>query len=641
MNTALPPPRYRLPLVVCVCALLGLAAVYQLRAWLALLYINTQFVTSRAKIVMGDYSCEVNRLPLHALATKDYCAFIDRYCNRTYFAVARFYYCSRPTVGTLVLLMIALIFISILLFVSLSVLVANYLYPILRAACHQYHINDKLFSFVVVPFVNCFPDLVNYYTSLKTDSIDLTLGQVIGSILIVFTLVTGSICILQPFDVAVNRDLLMNDFVLVFLVVLVFLYFILDGKITIFECACMILLYFLYAAYLLLQKHPQNEQEDPGALSAGEPDLESGGAFVAFPLYSPTHLLLSVPVAPSFGIEDALSVISDEMEADSAHKTYGAVHDADAVDLRSFGTTPTKASNAIATREAASAVSLCSSVRNEGKLHSWRPVLFGLLRTFQVLFNLIDLTLFVLIPYSEDDVRLALADLGELARQDEVHSVWLNWRKCAHLDAVTVLVSYLRCLAIPGVLYMLYGEGPSPYWGAIVVFLAVWTRLLFVTNRTPAFAVRIVSLMATLLIVSEILVTILQILKNLGVIMRISESLLGLTIFAVTNSVNDIITNVTLANLGQPILGINACLGTPLLLILLGVGFNGLFLTLRRGTKLVLDVNTHLMVTTLGLLVVLAFYIVYIPANGWRLDRRLGVIVVLWWVFITVINCLV
>lgn len=640
MNTALAPPRYRLRLVVCVCAMLGLAAVYHLRAWQALLYIDTQFVTSRAKIVMGEYSCEVNRLPLQALATRDYCAFIDRYCSRTYFAVARFYYCSRPTVGTLVLLMIALIFITILLFVSLSVLVANYLYPILRAACHQYHINDKLFSFVVVPFVNCFPDLVNYYTSLKTDSIDLTLGQVIGSILIVFTLVTGSICILQPFDVAVNRDLLMNDFVLVFLVVLVFLYFILDGKITIFECASMIVLYFLYAAYLLLQKHPQDEQEDTGTVSAGEPDLETGGAFVAFPLYSPAHLLLSVPVAPNFGIEDALSIISGEMEADSAHKTYGAVHDADTVDLRSFGTIPAKAS-AIATREASSEISLRSSVWNEGELHSLRLVLFGLLRMFQVLFNLIDLTLFVLIPYSEDDVRLALSDLVELARHDVEHSVWLNWRKCAHLEAVRVLVSYLRCLAIPGVLYALYGEGPSPYWGAIVVVLAVWTHFFFVTNRTPAFAVRIVSLTATLLIVSEILVTILQILKNLGVILRISESLLGLTIFAVTNSVNDIITNVTLANLGQPILGINACLGTPMLLILLGVGFNGLFLTLRRGTKLVLDVNTHLMVTTLGLLVVLAFYIVYIPANGWRLDRRLGAIVVLWWIFITVINCLV
>jgi len=47
--------------------------------------------------------------------------------------------------------------------------------------------------------------------------------------------------------------------------------------------------------------------------------------------------------------------------------------------------------------------------------------------------------------------------------------------------------------------------------------------------------------------------------------LRISDSIMGLSFFAMGNSLGDLITNVSIARMGFSKMAIGACLGTPLL----------------------------------------------------------------------------
>ncbi|KAL3463780.1 Sodium/calcium exchanger protein-domain-containing protein [Aspergillus heterothallicus] len=129
-------------------------------------------------------------------------------------------------------------------------------------------------------------------------------------------------------------------------------------------------------------------------------------------------------------------------------------------------------------------------------------------------------------------------------------------------------------------------------------------------------------------------------LKTVGVILNISDSLLGLTVFAVGNSLGDLVANITVARLGYPVMALSACFGGPMLNILLGIGLGGLYMTLhskKSQTMAVADitydiaVSKVLIISGATLLVTLVGLLVVIPWNKWRMDRKIGCgLIVLW-----------
>ncbi|KAG9299917.1 hypothetical protein G9A89_009645 [Geosiphon pyriformis] len=70
-------------------------------------------------------------------------------------------------------------------------------------------------------------------------------------------------------------------------------------------------------------------------------------------------------------------------------------------------------------------------------------------------------------------------------------------------------------------------------------------------------------------------------LQALGLIMGLSDAILGLTIFAMGNSLGDFVANITIARMGFPMMAMSACFGGPMLNILLGIGISGTYMTLK------------------------------------------------------------
>lgn len=123
-----------------------------------------------------------------------------------------------------------------------------------------------------------------------------------------------------------------------------------------------------------------------------------------------------------------------------------------------------------------------------------------------------------------------------------------------------------------------------------------------------------------------------------------SDAMIGLTIFAVGNSLADWVANTSVAvriynplipppsltriyaiqQSINPIMGFSACFGSPMINILLGVGISGTYVIHQQKAPYELHFTNTLFVSTLGLLALLATTLVFVPMNDYFLPRRWG-----------------
>ncbi|KAL8701203.1 MAG: hypothetical protein Q9224_000613 [Gallowayella concinna] len=145
------------------------------------------------------------------------------------------------------------------------------------------------------------------------------------------------------------------------------------------------------------------------------------------------------------------------------------------------------------------------------------------------------------------------------------------------------------------------------------------------------------------------------VLKAIGVILGISDAILGLTVFAVGNSLGDLVANITVARLGFPVMALSACFGGPMLNILLGIGISGLYMTIREGQHkhdkhpsrpihykpYQLEISPTLVISGVTLVITLLGLLIVVPLNKWMIDRKVGWALVALWTASTIGNVIV
>lgn len=119
-----------------------------------------------------------------------------------------------------------------------------------------------------------------------------------------------------------------------------------------------------------------------------------------------------------------------------------------------------------------------------------------------------------------------------------------------------------------------------------------------------------------------------------------SDAIIGLTIFAVGNSLADLVANMSVA-VFAPIMGFSACFGGPMLNILLGIGITGTYITRQTNEAYPLEFSTTLFMTGLGLLAILLATLVFVPCNGYFLPRTWGVALIVAYLCLMTANIVV
>lgn len=237
-----------------------------------------------------------------------------------------------------------------------------------------------------------------------------------------------------------------------------------------------------------------------------------------------------------------------------------------------------------------------------------------------------------LVDFEEEGIERIL--VAEEEREEELHGVgfnkWLTAAQCVFgpLFCVGVLFSghshkgwLLMASAVAGVtigiMVTVFGDkGDNPTFR--------------MARCSMGFLVAVVWIMA---IADEVV----NVLQTFGFIFGLSDAIIGLTVFAVGNSLADLVANMSVA-VFAPIMGFSACFGGPMLNILLGVGISGSYVTSQTGTPYQLEYSRTLMVSTVGLLFLLASTLVYIPYNGYYLTRGWGLFLIACYVAIMVVN---
>lgn len=184
----------------------------------------------------------------------------------------------------------------------------------------------------------------------------------------------------------------------------------------------------------------------------------------------------------------------------------------------------------------------------------------------------------------------------------------------------------------------------------LLVFLLLTTASNQAPNWRPALC--FLGFAVAIAWISTIANEVVGVLRTLGVILNMSDAILGLTIFAVGNSLGDLVADITVARLGFPIMALSACFGGPMLNILLGVGLSGCYMIITKGEHrhekhpdqsvhfrpYHIAVSTTLVISGGTLLVTLAGLLLAVPLRKWRMDKRIGWSLVALWLVSTTLN---
>ncbi|KAM6155069.1 mitochondrial sodium/calcium exchanger protein [Rhynchocyon petersi] len=221
-----------------------------------------------------------------------------------------------------------------------------------------------------------------------------------------------------------------------------------------------------------------------------------------------------------------------------------------------------------------------------------------------------------------------------------------NWKR--PLNCLHLVTSPLFCvLTLQSGAYGLYEIGSLlPVWAVVVIVgTAVASVTFFVTSNSEIprlhWLFAFLGFLTSALWINAAATEVVNILRSLGVVFRLSNTVLGLTLLAWGNSIGDAFSDLTLARQGYPRMAFSACFGGIIFNILMGVGL-GCLLQFSPGhleVKLEPDgLLVWVLASALGLSLV--FSLVSVPMQCFQLSKVYGICLLLFYVNFLVVALL-
>lgn len=210
-------------------------------------------------------------------------------------------------------------------------------------------------------------------------------------------------------------------------------------------------------------------------------------------------------------------------------------------------------------------------------------------------------------------------EMNELA---ESRATWNQWMTAVQLVCAPIFVATVFAVndVVPAAIIL-------PVAAAFGLLITVAFKLTTSPLRQPrlywmmSFVGFAIAMVWIYVIANEVV----SVLQTVGMALGISDAILGLTVFALGNSLGDLVANVTMARMGYPMMAMSACFGGPMLNIMLGVGIGATFVTTERNAPYPIELSTTILVSAIGLLVVLISLLVLVPLNNYRMSRIFGI----------------
>lgn len=221
-----------------------------------------------------------------------------------------------------------------------------------------------------------------------------------------------------------------------------------------------------------------------------------------------------------------------------------------------------------------------------------------------------------------------------------------NWKR--PLNCLQLAISPLvLVLTLQSGAYGVYEIGGLfPVWGVVVIAGTALAAVTFfaTSNSEPPrlhWIFAFLGFLTSALWINAAATEVVNILRSLGVVFRLSNTVLGLTLLAWGNSIGDVFSDFTLARQGYPRMAFSACFGGIIFNVLVGVGLGCLLQISRGHTEVKLEPEGLLVWVLAGALgLSLVCSLVSVPLQCFQLSKVYGFCLLLFYVGFLVVALL-
>uniref|UniRef100_H3C5T5 Solute carrier family 8 member B1 n=1 Tax=Tetraodon nigroviridis TaxID=99883 RepID=H3C5T5_TETNG len=212
-----------------------------------------------------------------------------------------------------------------------------------------------------------------------------------------------------------------------------------------------------------------------------------------------------------------------------------------------------------------------------------------------------------------------------------------NWRR--PLNCLQLITAPLVCVfAFQSGEYGDYMiQGQVPLWLLTLLLGLFLSAIVFCSTTNdrppkyqPVFAV--LGFMVSAVLISAAASEVVSLLHMLGVVLSLSNTVLGLTLLAWGNSIGDCFSDITIARQGYPRMAISACFGGIVFNMLFGVGLGCLVQMVKTQADVQFEAEgllTWILTGALGLSLVLSF--ITVPLSRFHLGRGYGIFLLIFY----------
>lgn len=549
----------------------------------------------------------------------------------------------------------------IVLFSSMATAAGDFLSVHLAIIVRILNINESLAGITIFAFGNGSTDLFSTLAAMNSDNAGLAISELFGAAAFIVTVVLGFVAIAQPFQV--NPNTFVGDVVWFIVAASMLVAFLADGRLIIGECLGIVGLYVTFVCFALLRLRDtesstisvttiESSQQDANHQCCGEsiethPGArpEASSTFEATTRPATEHLRALAPDTSSHA--DAEDSISEHDENQPLLENNEEI---------------SNESNLLSDRSDWHSIFTAFPPLLTWSKQNWAERFL----TISSLPLLIPMGLTVPVTKSGDDECLAdgvaavqdshssESTLGSVlassprprsqrpkSTSTSVQDYMLYLQTIIGLQFIAISFAS-QALGLDLTSNMMLTVCFSSLIASILLCVFLFTVRWYPGTRCSQAADLILSIAGFWVSLSWIYLiatSAVSLLTTLGFILQIPTPVLGATIFAIGNSSNDLVADIAVARRGFPIMAASACLGGPMMNMLLGIGGGGLLQLLKE--KKVEEGYTFLMsrgvfISAACLLAGLGVTLTYAFCNSWKLDRNLGFILLGIWTTFTV-----
>lgn len=591
------------------------------------------------------------------IAPKDQCAFVKTHCNLPTYQIGcidylRFYYCL-PSVIFNVLSFLAL---GLAFFLSLALTASDYLCPNLYSISKFLRLSDNLAGLTLLALGNGSADVVSTFKALDVGAPGLAVSELLGAALFILTVVVGTISIVSPFKVP--RFHFIRDVLFYFLIISVVLVSLIWGS---FNYANATALVALYAMYVFVVIYSHSRLAARAAQSANIARLRSN--------FDESHVPYSDNITLDFLEElvqhpqiDSLTVSETEDEF-AEYNVYLATHPGEErvpIVTGSYGLKMLmkELSKHSIHGERQSAPVTESLLQNAAIADLPRDLDDSLGATLKRILlpafpedaSLYSLPLFVAsypaslalrltTPNREQAIEFAKKNSSNAFTFTESETDGLETCESDFVAEEDSLLFGIQILVAPLFLGLAYLGNTPTFWVTLVPLLILGFSIRYVAQKSMSkshshpwnYIGSFLGFVVSMTWISVFATEIVAILKALAVICKLSDEIVGATVFALGNSVGDLVSNMTIARMGMPMMAFGACFGGPILSIC-SLGLSAaIVLYHSQKAAIPIEFSTTLQVNSFALIATLGFMGFVIPRNGWNFDKKVGIALISIW----------